>query len=182
MDLLRELTIKNLKLNKRRTIITILGIILSVALMVTVTTMVSSVTATIRDTTIKENGNYHIKIISANGYEDNIKNNEDIESYFVNKELGYAKIDSKNDYKPYIKIFTFNEEDYKNNKISIIEGRAPKNSSEILIGEHIKHEAKYPVKIGETIKLNISDRIVDGQEVFNDFQYGLETLREKFSK
>lgn len=42
MDLLNKLTIKNLKLNKKRTIVTIIGIMLSVALITAVATMYSS--------------------------------------------------------------------------------------------------------------------------------------------
>ena len=39
MNLLNKLTIKNLKLNKRRTIVTIIGIMLAVALINAVATM-----------------------------------------------------------------------------------------------------------------------------------------------
>ena len=42
MNILKRLTIKNLKLNKTRTIATILGIMLSVALITAVTTMYTS--------------------------------------------------------------------------------------------------------------------------------------------
>ena len=42
MDLLNKLTIKSLKLNKKRTIVTIIGIMLSVALITAVATMYSS--------------------------------------------------------------------------------------------------------------------------------------------
>ena len=42
MNLLNKLTIKNLKLNKKRTIVTIIGIMLSVALITAVSTMYSS--------------------------------------------------------------------------------------------------------------------------------------------
>ncbi len=42
MKVLNEITIKNLKQNKKRTIVTILGIALSVALICAVTTFVSS--------------------------------------------------------------------------------------------------------------------------------------------
>lgn len=182
MNLLRELTIKNLKLNKRRTIITILGIILSVALMVTVTTMVSSIKETIRDSVIKENGNYHVRIYRANGYQEKIKDHDDIESYYIINELGYSKIDSANDYKPYIKLLSFKSEDFENNEISVTEGRLPETPDEIVIGEHIIHNGKIDIKIGDKINLNLSDRIVNGQNIFGDYIYGEETLEEKFSK
>jgi len=42
MELLNRLTIKNLKLNKKRTAVTIIGIILSTALITGVATLVSS--------------------------------------------------------------------------------------------------------------------------------------------
>ena len=42
MSLLNKLTIKNLKLNKKRTIVTIIGIILSVALITAVSTIYAS--------------------------------------------------------------------------------------------------------------------------------------------
>ena len=42
MDLLNKLTIKNLKLNKKRTIVTIIGIMLSVALITAVASMYAS--------------------------------------------------------------------------------------------------------------------------------------------
>ena len=43
MSLVNKITIKNLKLNRKRTIVTIIGMMLSVALLVTVTNMYSSV-------------------------------------------------------------------------------------------------------------------------------------------
>lgn len=42
MNLLNKLTIKNLKLNKKRTIVTIIGIMLSVALITAVSSIYSS--------------------------------------------------------------------------------------------------------------------------------------------
>ena len=47
MNILNKLTIKNLKLNKKRTIVTIIGIMLSTALICAVAGMVSSFMATL---------------------------------------------------------------------------------------------------------------------------------------
>ena len=59
MDLLNKLTIKNLKLNKKRTIVTIIGIILSIALLTAVSTVYMSGLKSIEDYEIKITGNYH---------------------------------------------------------------------------------------------------------------------------
>ena len=55
MSVLKELTIKNLKLNKKRTIVTIIGIILSTALMVGIGLLFSS----FQDLMIRDNINYN---------------------------------------------------------------------------------------------------------------------------
>ena len=59
MNILNRLTIKHLKLNKRRTIVSIIGIVLSTAMMVGVGLLVSSIRdALIRDEELN-NGSYH---------------------------------------------------------------------------------------------------------------------------
>ena len=57
MSILNKLTIKNLKLNKRRTIVTIIGIILSVALICAVASMVSSFRESLIRFEINKDGN-----------------------------------------------------------------------------------------------------------------------------
>ena len=59
MNLLNKLTLKNLKLNKKRSVVTIIGIILSVALITAVSSMVVSFRKSLIDYEIKNGGNYH---------------------------------------------------------------------------------------------------------------------------
>ena len=59
MDLLKNLTIKNLKLNKKRTIVTIIGIILSVALITAVASMFFSARESLIKFEVEQEGNYH---------------------------------------------------------------------------------------------------------------------------
>ncbi|MFL8969694.1 ABC transporter permease [Helcococcus kunzii] len=182
MNLLRELTIKNLKINKRRSIITTIGIILSVALMVTVTTMVSSLKATMRNAIISENGNYHIKIINGNDYVDKIKNNKDVDSYLINHELGYANINSKEDYKPYLKVIAMDKDNFSKNELKIIKGKFPENSNEIVVGENIKTVSKVDLAIGQKLNLAVSDRVTKEGEAATEYIPEMEHLQEKFKK
>lgn len=182
MNLFRELTLKNLKINKRRSIITTIGIILSVALMVTVTTMVSSLKATMRNAIATEKGNYHIKIDNGNGFIDKIKNNKEVDSYFVNHELGFADIKSKEEYKPYVKIIATDKENFSKNQIKIIEGKLPENSNEIVIGENIKTISKVNIKIGQKLNLTVSDRVKNNGEKIKEYIPEMEHLQEKFKK
>ena len=63
MDLLKKLTIKNLKLNKKRTIVTIIGIMLSVALITAVATMYSSSISSLIEFETYEKGDFHVAFI-----------------------------------------------------------------------------------------------------------------------
>jgi len=72
MKILKNLAIKNLKMNKKRTISTIIGIILSTALICGTATLVSSFQNTLVQNAINETGYYHIKL-------EGLKENEIIE-------------------------------------------------------------------------------------------------------
>ena len=61
MKLLNKLTIRDLKLNKKRTIVTIVGIILSVALITAVANMFFSVKSSLINYEKLINGNFHYK-------------------------------------------------------------------------------------------------------------------------
>ena len=62
MNILKKLSKKNLFLNKKRTIVTIIGIILSVSLISAVSGMFTSMQKTIVQNAINETGYYHIEL------------------------------------------------------------------------------------------------------------------------
>ena len=59
MNILNKLTIKHLKMNKKRTIVTIIGVILSTALMVGIGLLFSTFREYMIDETISYSGDYH---------------------------------------------------------------------------------------------------------------------------
>ncbi len=59
MNILKKLTRKNLKLNKKRTIVTIVGISLAVALLMTVSTMYASLIESIINYQKHDAGDFH---------------------------------------------------------------------------------------------------------------------------
>ena len=60
MKILNELSVKDLKLNKKRSLVIIIGIILSTALICGVAGLVTSFQKTLVDYQIKNDGNYHV--------------------------------------------------------------------------------------------------------------------------
>ena len=161
MNLLNKLTIKNLKLNKKRTIVTVIGIMLSVALITAVASLYTSAVSSFTEYIKKRNGNFHVVYYNVPYSEvDTIKNHRGIESMAYVQNLGYAKLkDSNNNYKPYAYVKSFDEYSLKNLSIRLVSGRLPENENEILIPTHLKTNGRIQLSIGDEIKLDIGKRI-----------------------
>lgn len=176
MNILKQLSIRNLKLNKKRTISTIIGIILSVALICAVSTMVSSFQATLVENAINESGYYHLKIGSiSNSDIKSIQNNRDVKEIFTSQTIGFSKLEGgQNEYKPYLKLYSMDKETFEKLKLSakLVEGKFPENSSEILISKHISSNGKVDYKIGDKIKLQVGERkTLDNYKLYDSNSY-----------
>ena len=177
MNILNKLSIKNLKLNKKRTISTIIGIVLSVALICAVATMATSFRETLLQGAISKRGYYHIKLsdITENDIKD-IKNNRDIKDIKQIQEVGYAELKtSQNKDKPYIHLYSMENSTFEFLKFKLIEGNFPKNENEIIISKHIITNGKSDIKIGDTITLDVGKRIAsDNIELDSSCSYNSE--------
>lgn len=160
MNLLNKLTIKNLKLNKKRTIVTIIGIMLSVALITAVASMYASGIKSLIDYETKLKGNFHTVFYNVPVSDmDKFENNRNIETLNITKGIGYAKVDSKNEDKPYAYIKGFTKESLNNLSIRLVSGRLPENDNEIVIPTHLKTNGRLNLKVNDTITLEVGKRI-----------------------
>ena len=161
MNILNELTIKNLKLNKKRTIVTIVGIVLSVALICAVAGMVTSLQATLVKRAVIDGGNRHLTI--ENVSKEDLKyfaNNNHVKKMYMSETLGYAKFDTTNKYKPYAYVVGYTNEAFSNTTLKLVYGRLPENDKEIIVSVTFKNNAK--VKLGDTISLDIGKKSMYG--------------------
>ncbi len=173
MNLLNKLTIKNLKLNKKRTIVTIIGIMLSVALITAVASIYYSGIKSLIKYETYEKGNFHTAFynVPANDI-DIFENNRNIETINITKNIGYAKIDSKNEYKPYAFIKAFTKNSLNNLSVKLVDGRLPQNENEIVIPTHLKTNGRLVLNIGDSINLDIGKRVLfDGSELNQNDSY-----------
>lgn len=158
MNLLNKLTYKNLKLNKKRTIVTIIGIMLSVALITAVASLLVSFRASLISIK-KQDANYHYGFININKEDlDKLKNNRYFESFYVTSNIGYAKVNSKNENKPYVYIRGLNKESLENINLTMLKGRLPKAKDEIVISRHLKTNGGIEYELGEIITLEVGER------------------------
>lgn len=167
MNLLNRLTLKNLRLNKKRTLVTIIGIILSTALITGVATLVSSFRSTIIEYEKQDSGDYHY--VFYNVPVDDlkyIKNNRNVEDVYLNEDLGYSLLNgSKNEDKPYLYLKAYSKGSIEKLGIELKEGRLPENDNEVVISSHIKSNGGVEYKIGDELDLKLGERISDGESL-----------------
>ncbi len=179
MSVLKKLTKRNLSLNKKRTIVTIIGIILSTALIVCVAGMSTSFQKTIIESTIKTEGNYHVEIKNMSR-EDALalEENRNVSAIYLQNEIGYANIPSKNSSKPYLYLMGYDEEALQHLGITLTEGRYPENDSELIVSNHVLDNGGVSYTLGETIYLDVGERQGIDDAILhqnNPFQEGEET-------
>lgn len=189
MNLLNKLTIKNLKLNKKRTAVTIIGIILSTALITGVATLVTSFRESLINEAKESDGNFHYEFSDVPTDEIKyIENNRNVKEVYITQNIGYAPLEnSKNEYKPYLYVQAFDQKAIDNLSLKLIEGRMPKNENELVISSHIKNNGGVEYKAGERITLNIGKRTIDGEELNQSNPYmneegEKENFESKYSK
>ena len=173
MKILNNLTIKHLKANKKRTIVTIIGIILSTALMVGIGLLFS----TLRDNSVKmiieNNGDHHVAIEVEKNKLDFISKNDSVSKYKYKSSLGYSLYEGiTNEYKPYINVLTASKEYLED--LKLIEGRLPNNENEIIISEHLETNGEVKLNVGDKIKLNIGKRVSNDGTPLGDTPYVYE--------
>lgn len=159
MSILNRLTIKNLRLNKKRTIVTIIGIILSTALMVGIGLLFSSFQDLMIRDTIGYNGKYEAKYNDVDLIKLNDIKNKNF-TYFYEKPIGFSKIESSNEYKPYMYITSVNREYF--DELKLIEGDIPKNENEIVISNHVITNGGLDYKVGDIVTFTYGSRNIDG--------------------
>lgn len=188
MNLMKKLTLKNLKLNRKRTIVTIVGIILATALLSALVTLVSSFQYSMIEYQKQKGGDFHVKFSNVKMSElSEFKNNRNIESTFETMGMGFAKLNGcKNEDKPYAYVMATDEAGFEKGCFNLIEGRMAKNEDEIVIPRHLKTNGRIDIKVGDEITLDIGKRYDSNTEsVISEncaYEHEAETLADTVTK
>lgn len=188
MNLMKTLTLKNLKLNRKRTIVTIVGIILATALLSALVTLVSSFQYSMIEYQKQKGGDFHVKFSNVKMSElSEFKNNRNIESTFETMGMGFAKLDGcKNEDKPYAYVMATDEAGFERGCFKLIEGRMAKNEDEIVIPRHLKTNGRIDIKVGDEITLDIGKRYDSNTEsvIWENiaYEHEAETLTDTVTK
>ncbi|MDY4970551.1 MAG: ABC transporter permease [Lachnospiraceae bacterium] len=159
MNIFRKVTWETLKKNRVRTIVTIIGIILSTSMFTAVTTSISSIRAYMIESCMYQKGDYHGAYLNLPADEMNdFVQDEEVESAAFAQNIGYAAIGSQNAYKPYLFVMGADELFLDRMPVHLTSGRLPDNSNEIILPDHLFSNGCVEYHIGDTLTLQLGDR------------------------
>ncbi|MDD4679867.1 MAG: ABC transporter permease [Clostridia bacterium] len=160
MSIINTLTVRHLKLNKQRTVVTIIGVILSVTMLTAVPTFVSSFLNMMQRNTIEDAGNWHVLYQGVPSQNiDEVGNDKNTAYVALGQDIGYAPLSgSRNEDKPYLFIKSYDNQGFATYNIELVDGRFPQKSSEIVISSHIADNSGITFNVGDTIKLDVGQR------------------------
>ena len=187
MSVFSKVTLESLKKNRTRTVVTIIGIMLSAAMICASTTFVSSMQNFVLRCEIYSSGNWHGAVYDAayKDYED-VRDSGKVSSAAYAQVLGYAKIDSANERKPYLYVLGGDAASgyFETMPVHLLLGTLPKDSTEIILPEHLTSNGKVNYTLGDTVTLDVGDRTLDGRRLGQDtpvYTYDSETQVEIMS-
>lgn len=185
MNVLNKVTLESLKKNRTRTLVTIIGIILSAAMLTAVTTFIASLQGYMADAVAAQMGSWHIVLddVTASGYE-TVKSDKEASSSALMKNYGYSAVDgSSSAWKKYVFICGFSDELYKLLPVYLTSGRLPENDGEIVIPDGAISNGALSLKIGDTVTFALGTRMYDGQMLVQNNTYNDgETLENTYEK
>lgn len=167
MNVFHKVTRQSLRKNKTRTVVTIIGIILSAAMISAVTTFTTSFMNYALENAIYMDGSWQgmTESVPYETYEE-LQGNKEVKEAVYFQQVGYAKLEQiQNEYKPYIYLLGSGDGAEKMLPIHITEGRYPAAANEILLPNHLINDGGVQQHIGDTITLDLGVRMLDGVEM-----------------
>lgn len=187
MDIIRKITFRSLLKNRKRTVVTIVGIILATSLITAIAGMAESFRASMIAYEKENSGDFHYCFMGVSRENKKyFENNRNIARLGYEVDLGYAMLEeSVNPDKPYLFVMALDENAMEAVPIKLLSGRLPENSKEVLIASHIKNNGGVEIEVGEQINLTLGYRD-DGDGGMltqqNPFLYENETFVPKEEK
>lgn len=174
MNIFQRVTLKNLKENRTRTLVTIIGILLSAAMFTAVTVSISSLHQFLISHTVYTNGSWHDTVYDLTAKQTSeITNDERVSDSTLMNRLGFATLeDSQNPDKPYLCVYGVTDNFTELLPVHITSGRMPKNSNEILLPDHLQTNGSVFYSLNDTISLALGKRVDStGYELDNHTPY-----------
>jgi len=159
MNILTTYTLKYLRLNRKRTAVTILGVILSSALICGVFLLGVSFQKVMIEHEIFMSGNWHAQFHAVPYAKAKyITENSAVQTAMLSEPLGSASYGSHNTVRPYLYVTAYDALSFRNQSIQLISGRFPQKGDELLISQVMVADSGLGLKPGSTLHLAFGKR------------------------
>lgn len=177
MNPLSVYAVKSLCKNRTRTIVTIIGIMMSAALITALATLGTSLYSYMKEGYAYEEGDWHLGIKNAPRQDvESIRMETDMENPVLAKSIGYARVETASGGKPYLYLQGVEQGYYEHMPVHVTEGRLPEWEGEILLPEGYRKASEggqfENQQTGSTITLETGLRIKEGTALWQYVPYG----------
>lgn len=160
MNIVNRLTVRCLKMNKRRTLVTIIGIILSVSMLTAISTILFSFMDLMQRDTAAKYGEWHA---SLSGVEPaklaQVEQAENVKAVLLVRNLGFSQFkESQNDNMPFFYIEEYNTPAFAHFNRKLVAGRLPQRAGEAIVSQDALN-AGAPFQIGDTVTFPLGYRV-----------------------
>lgn len=163
MNIFHKITRKSLAKNRTRTIVTVIGIILSMALFTAVIEGAYSGVQFLMRSEIEQSGAYHGYYYDATPEQaEQLVQRDDIKDYATWQLVGWTNIQTDLDFKPYATVVSISDNFPELVNTKILEGRMPENENEIIIPADLRSLTSKTYSIGDQITLSVGKRVAAG--------------------
>lgn len=159
--IVHQVTLKHMKMNMKRTVISVIGIALMVMLLTTVLVGKDTACQYFIDLSSAQNGAYHFAVYDIDKEKlSQIKELDAVEQVGVTEDLKYSWFEKtgKSD-KPFLNIRRYSADAMKWMNLKAVEGRLPENANEIVISKSAIDEGS-TIKVGDTIEAETFKRFM----------------------
>lgn len=184
MNIFARITARTMKENKTRTIVTMIGVILSTAMITAVATLGGTFQNFFIEYTKEQDGSWHVAGLSlpVKEAEKAEKQAEVVNSTKV-AELGYARYEHLlSPMMPYLYVQSFSENTRSMLPVALKEGKFPEKQNEVIIPDYLNAnlEEGHQILIGDTLPLELGEREYKGERLSQSNSYmGTETKAEE---
>lgn len=146
--------------NRKRSLVTILGIIISVAMFTAVTTGTASVMSFFQKVEMEDSGFWHAEYQNVTKeVADQIAKDDNTKNLSLSKELGYSLFtESTDESRPYLFFMEMDHKGFDMMNIELMSGRLPENGKEILVSKSIQKCSGKGYQIGDTLEVELGNR------------------------
>lgn len=176
MNIFHRITRQTLRKNRARTIVTVIGILLSTAMFTAVTTFISTVQNHLLRSNIDTFGDWYgcVRAASA-GTAERIGSDARVTQLSSAQVLGYSPLETvQQEGKPYLYVLGADDTYFETMPVRVTQGRLPENDRELAIPEHLYLLGGIDLDIGDVITIPLSYRMLGGEALFQRSAYSQE--------